>query len=40
MRINSIPFSNNEISKEKTHYSCIAAICIDSVLKFNEENYC
>ena len=32
-------FSDNKIPKQKTHYSCIAAICIDSVLKLNEENY-
>ena len=24
-------FSGNEISKERNHYICIAAICIDSV---------
>ena len=28
-------FSDNEVVKEKTYYSCIAAICIDSVLKSN-----
>ena len=32
-------FSENEFPKEKTRYSCIAAICIDSVLKLNEESY-
>ena len=26
-------FSGDEIPKERTHYNCIAAICIDSVLK-------
>ena len=25
-------FSADETPKEKTHYACIAAICIDSVL--------
>ena len=25
--------------KKKTHYSCNAAICIDSVLKLNKESY-
>ena len=39
--INSILFffSYNEISKEELHYSYIAAICIDSVLKLIQENY-
>ena len=32
-------FSDNEIPKEKTHYSCIPAICIDSVLNLHEKNY-
>ena len=32
-------FPDNKISKEKAHYSCIAAIGIDSLLKLNEENY-
>ena len=32
-------FSGNEIPKEKIHYVCIAAICIDSVLKVNKRNY-
>ena len=26
-------------SKKNTHYSCIAAICIDSVIKLEKENY-
>ena len=26
-------FSNNRIPKERSHYICIAAICVDSVLK-------
>ena len=32
-------FSNSEIPKEKTHNSCIAALCVDSVLKLGEQNY-
>ena len=32
-------FSGNEIPKEKNHYICIAAICIDSVLKVDKKNY-
>ena len=32
-------FTENEIPKENTHYSCIAAICIDSVIKLEKENY-
>ena len=31
--------SGNEIPKEKNHYICIAAICIDSVLKLDKKNY-
>ena len=31
-------FTDNEIPKEKTHYSCIAVIYFDSVLTINEEN--
>ena len=30
-------FTDDEIPKEKTHYLCIAAICIDSVLKLDEK---
>ena len=30
---------DKEIPKEKAHYSCIAAICIEFVQKLNEENY-
>ena len=30
---------DKEIPKEKTHYSCITAICIEFVQKLNEENY-
>ena len=32
-------FSGNEIPKEKNHYICIAAICIDCVLKVDKKNY-
>ena len=32
-------FTDNEISKENTHYSCIAAICVNSVIKLEKENY-
>ena len=32
-------FSSNEIPKERDHYICIAAICIDSVLKVDKKNY-
>ena len=32
-------FSGNKIPKEKTHYICISAICIDSVLKKDKKNY-
>ena len=28
-----------KFQKKKTHYSCIAAICIDSVIKLEKENY-
>ena len=31
--------TDNENPKEKTHYSCIAAICGVSILKLNEQNY-
>ena len=31
--------SDNEISKERNHYICISAICIDSILKMNQKNY-
>ena len=34
--INTI-FSDNEIPKEKNHYICIAAICIDSIMKIDKE---
>ena len=32
-------FSGNEISKERNHYICIAAICIHSVLRIQKKNY-
>ena len=32
-------FSDNEIPKERNHYICIAAICIDSILKVGKKNY-
>ena len=32
-------FSENEIPKERNHYTCIAAVCIDSVLKIEKKNY-
>ena len=32
-------FSKYELPKEINHYICIAAICIDSVLKVENKNY-
>ena len=32
-------FSGNEIPKERIRYVCIAAICIDSVLRADNKNY-
>ena len=32
-------FSGNEIPRERNHYICIAAICIDSVLRIEKKNY-
>ena len=32
-------FSGNEIPKERTHYICISAICIDSILRMDKQNY-
>ena len=32
-------FSGEEISKERINYVCIAAICIDSVLRVEKKNY-
>ena len=34
-----IKFTDNEIPKENTHYSCIAVICVDSVIRLEKENY-
>ena len=31
--------SGNEVPKERNHYICIAAICIDSVLEVNKKIY-
>ena len=31
--------SGDKIPKEKIHYVCIAAICIDSVLRADKKNY-
>ena len=36
--INTI-FLGNEIPREKNHYICIAAFCIDSVLNIDKKNY-
>ena len=32
-------FSGDEIPKERVHYVCISAICIDSVLRRDKKNY-
>ena len=32
-------FSGNEIPREKNQFICIAAICIDSVLRIEKKNY-
>ena len=32
-------FSRDEIPKERNHYVCISAICIDSVLRKDKKNY-
>ena len=32
-------FSGDDIPKERNHYICIAAICIDSILRVNNKNY-
>ena len=37
--VNMTTFTNNVISIEKTHYTCISAIDIDSVLKINKRAY-
>ena len=32
-------FTDNEIPKENTHYSCIVAICVDSVIKLEKKHH-
>ena len=32
-------FLRDEIRKERIHYVCIPAICIDSILRVDKENY-
>ena len=32
-------FSGNEIPKKRNHYICVAAICIDSLLKVGKKSY-
>ena len=32
-------FPGNEIRKERNHYICIVAICVDSVLRIERKNY-
>ena len=32
-------FSGDEIPKDRIHYICISAICIDSVLRRDKKNY-
>ena len=32
-------FSDNKVPKERSHYICIAAICIDSMLKVEGKNH-
>ena len=32
-------FSGDEIPKEKIHYVCIPAVCIDSILRVDKKNY-
>ena len=32
-------FSGNEIPKERNHYICITAICIDSILRVDKKDY-
>ena len=36
--VNTI-FLDNEIPKERNHYTSIAAICIDSIMKIDKKNY-
>ena len=35
----NILLSGDEISKERIHYVCISAVCIDSVLRRDKKNY-
>ena len=37
--VTSTVFSTDELPKERNHYICIAANCIDSVLKVEKKNY-
>ena len=37
--VTSTFFSKDELPKERNHYICIAAICIDSVSKVEKKNY-
>ena len=37
--INMTTFTNNTIPEENTHYTCISAIDIDSVLKINKKSF-
>ena len=37
--VTSTFFSKEELPKERNHYICIAAICIDCVLKVEKKNY-
>ena len=32
-------FSNNKVPKERNHYICIAAVCVNSVLKIEGKNH-
>ena len=32
-------FTRDEIPKERIHYVCISAICIDSILRVDKKNY-
>ena len=32
-------FSDNKVPKEESHYICIAAVCIDSVLRIDKKNH-
>ena len=32
-------FTDNKVPKENTNYSCIAVICVNSVIKLEKENY-